>query len=89
MNTQERIYPLTVIRDRYNGVYSGGKITAWNQDFYKIPEQIDGDDPSCMNFWDEFKQGEPVGLCGARVFVGFGNTIEEAINDLTVKMNIL
>lgn len=26
-------YPLTIIADRYNGTYSGGRFTAWNMDY--------------------------------------------------------
>ena len=77
------IYPLTIIYDRYGGTYSSGKYTAWNQFHYAIPESIDGDDMTCGYFWwNEFKQGAMRGFMNEKVFVGFGNTIEEAIDDL-------
>ena len=25
-------YPLTVLMDRYSGIFSGGKFTAWNKE---------------------------------------------------------
>ena len=65
------IYPLTVVKDRYTGVYSGGKFTAWNLEPYEVPLEIcDGDGP-CMNFWDR-----------KEVLAGCGETPTEAIIDL-------
>jgi hypothetical protein len=37
------LYPVTVIKDRYNGVYSKGKWTAFNCHADDIPLGIDGD----------------------------------------------
>lgn len=31
------LYPLTIIKDRYSGVYSGGKWLAFNLDPEEIP----------------------------------------------------
>ena len=84
--TFKDIYPLTIVGDRYNGVYSGAKYTAWNQFFYRVPQEIEGSDPECTIFWREFIQGMPNGFMLEPVFVGFGNTTDEAINDLFNKM---
>lgn len=65
------LYPLTIIKDRYNGVYSGGKYTAWNLEPEKIPKRIFYDDVSCYGFWLRNK-----------VPVGKGNTPLEAIKNL-------
>lgn len=69
------IYPLTIVADRYNGTYSGGKFTAWNKDVYDIPESIDSDDLSCSGFWRRY-----------RGLVGKGPTPNEAVKDLWRKM---
>ena len=73
----EEQYPLTVIADRYNGTYSGGKFLAFPREFNEIEDEVGGSDPECMIYWHEFDD-----------FVGKGNTIEEAINDLRYKLQI-
>ena len=69
------VYPLTVCKDRYNGVYSHGKYTAWN--FYPdgVPEEIAEDDISCADFWQ-------TGIEEYKYDYGVGNTPEAAIADL-------
>ena len=67
----EDIYPLTIIKDRYTGAYSGGQFTAWNLDFEDVPIDINGEDVDCANFWAEND-----------ILVGKGNTIKEAIKNL-------
>ena len=68
-------YPLTIIKDRYQGTYSGGKFTAWNLKHFDVPEAIQGDDLTASVFWqyDDF-------------IVGKGDTPEEAILDLIEKL---
>lgn len=68
------IYPLTIIRDRYGGTYSGGKYTAWNVKHYEIPKRIDGDDMDCQKAWQDLRN--------VKYPVGIGETIQEAIKDL-------
>ena len=68
------IYPLTIIRDRYNGVYSKGKYLAFNTDYYDIPQEIDGDDVECFDFWYSLEPNKYI--------IGKGNTIEEALENL-------
>ncbi len=65
------LYPLTITKDRYNGLYSGGEYTAWNLEPEEIPPQIFYDDVSCYDFWTNNK-----------VPVGKGNTPLEAIKNL-------
>ena len=71
------IYPLTIIRDRYNGTYSGGKYLAFYQDYYDITEDIDGDDVTCATWWAKNKDA---------VIVGRGATPNEAEEDLKQKL---
>lgn len=72
----EDIYPLVIIEDRYTGVYSNGEYTAWNMYFDEIPQDIDGDDVSCYDFWHSYNG-----------IVGLGKTPNEAIEDLRKKLN--
>lgn len=73
---QDSIYPLTVVADRYSGVYSGGAFTAWNKYNDELPSAIFGDDISCMEFWSENDNT----LCGK------GDTVDSAIADLYGKL---
>lgn len=67
-------YPLTIVLDRYHGVYSGGRFTAWKVYHDNIPGDIDADDVTCAEFW-EYRAWEygPVGK---------GDTPTQAIQDL-------
>jgi hypothetical protein len=71
------IYPLTIIRDRYNGIYSGGSYLAFNLNYDEIPIEISGSDIPCLEWWKENKY----------ILVGKGYDITSAIFDLVVKMN--
>ena len=73
------IYPLTIINDRYGGVYSGGKYTAWKLYYNQIPGGVDGDDISCSNFWGDNEQNETY-------VVGLGKTPDESLEDLCLKL---
>ena len=72
------IFPLTIVADRYNGVYSGGKYTAWNADTCDVPRAINGNDTECIKFWFSASN------CGVKY--GVGNTPQEAIKDLKGKL---
>lgn len=72
---QMDIYPLVIIKDRYTGVYSGGKYTAWNMDLEDIPQDIEEDDVSCHDFWFSYDG-----------VVGLGKTPNEAAEDLHRKL---
>ena len=54
----ENIYPLTVVRDRYEGKYSGGCFLAFNEFSWNVPEEIDSDDASCCLFWNSDRSKE-------------------------------
>ena len=71
----ESIYPLTIVADRYGGVYSQGTFTAWNLDTDEVPTEIASDDVTCMNFWN--KNTIP---CGK------GATVEEAVGNLYIAL---
>ena len=89
---QEDIYPLTVIRDRYNGTYSGASYLAFNLDSNFVPSEVHGSDTTCSYFWDlidegNFVEGEVAyDYRDVVKYVGKGATIEDAVIDLYRKM---
>ena len=89
---QEDIYPLTVIRDRYNGTYSGASYLAFNLDSNLVPSEVHDSDVPCSYFWDLIDEGNFVEGKVARdyrdivKYVGKGATIEDAVVDLYRKM---
>ena len=79
------IYPLTIVADRYSGTYSGGIFTAWNLYFDELPNEIDGGDVECMDFW----YGENGDIYGDRrkdIVCGVGSTPNNAVSDLYMKL---
>lgn len=85
------IYPLTITKDRYTGVYSGGGWTAWYCDADMVPSEIAADDVTCCSFWNEARDANVSRLGYLKrmanggfecpVF-GVGGTIEAAVADL-------
>lgn len=67
------IYPLCIVEDRYDGVYSGGKYTAWNR--YSAPDEVWWDDCGCADFFSS-----------TDITYGVGNTPEEAVENLKIKL---
>lgn len=72
---EDEIYPLTIVADRYNGAYSGGKYTAWNLLAEDIPEGTEADDVDCYDFW-----------LTNEIVCGKGRTVSEALADLYIKL---
>lgn len=72
----KEVFPLTIVFDRYGGIYSNGKYTSWNLYPHQVPKEINSNDITCMCFWDDNK-----------IIVGIGNTPNEANNDLIFKLN--
>lgn len=81
----QKLLEHTIIADRYGGMYSKGKYTAWNLPFTQVPREIDGDDMECATFWGKFMQG-PFFSFKKRVHVGFGDTPQSALDDLISKI---
>lgn len=77
-------YPLTVVMDRYSGIYSGGYFIAWNKYFDEVPTDIHGDDCTALNFWENYRKKSD-SLKDGHEMVGFGETAEAAIKDLIAK----
>ena len=86
------IYPLTIVADRYRGVYSGGEYLAFNMRPNDIPTEVWGDDDTCLSFWSAWKNGnslEQVLINYLDMGVGVGDTIEDAIEDLRSKLRLI
>ena len=73
------IYPLIIIKDRYNGTYSGGHFTVWNLYPEALPEELFDSDTECHYFWN-------YDIEKYRGRYGVGNTIQEAIDMLYYTM---
>lgn len=72
-----QIYPVTIVKDRYDGTYSNAKWLALPTDPGQVPDEIGGSDPEEMIFWREFKEAEfPIGK---------GESPDEALKDLIEK----
>lgn len=72
-------YPLTIISDRYSGAYSQGKFLAFPMEYDDIPQGPCLSDIPCGEFWSK-EDTLPY-------FIGKGDTIQEAIDDLKKKYN--
>ena len=70
----DKIYPLTITRDRYGGTYSKGRFLAFNKFPWDLPREIEGNDIECGGFWwSEESEAYTIGK---------GKTIMEAVEDL-------
>ncbi len=67
----KEVWPCTIVKDRYGGVYSGAKWVAWPCDGDDVPGAPTEDDVTCHNFWHDFKG-----------YVGKGRTPCAALEDL-------
>ena len=74
------IYPLTIICDRYNGTYSGGKYLAFGLDHWDIPDEIGGGDPDEDEFFNYSDKH-------TKYIIGKGDTPQEALEDLNCLLN--
>lgn len=73
------IYPLTIVIDRYSGVYSRGKFLAFNLELEYIPKEIGGCDSEELRFWKTSKEFN-------KYIIGKGDTPNDAFIDLLIKM---
>ena len=70
-----RQYPVSIICDRFDGIYSGGKWVAFPLRFEDIPTDVNSNDLNCIVFWDNYD--EPYGI---------GDSPDAAFTDLMTKM---
>lgn len=79
------IYPLTIVLDRFNGTYSGGKFVAWNCQPCTVPSDTYSRD--AYEFWADIRDFEGDIESPYPTF-GVGNSIEEAIKNLENKLKL-
>lgn len=65
------LYPVTIVKTRYGGVYEGGTWAAFDREPDELPPGWDGDDMTCSAWW---------GANGERF--GVGPTPEAALAEL-------
>jgi hypothetical protein len=70
------LYPVTIVRTRYQGVYEGGSWAAFNAYENELPQDAFDDDVTCCDWWCT-----PENVAN----VGVGNTPDAAFNDLLHK----
>lgn len=75
MKKIEHVWPLTIIADRYSGVYSGAKFLAFNLYEQDIPDGPSGNDNACGDFW-EYQDHHQMFI------IGKGSTPDEAFKAL-------
>lgn len=73
------VYPVTIVKDRYQGTYSRGKYLAFNLDQEEVPWQVGAGDCDESDFWGI--DGE-----GTRMTIGKGHTPNAALDDLAEKL---
>ena len=78
MEEISKIYPLTIVADRYGGSYSGALFTAWNLQYDQLPNEISDCDLGCGIFWTKADRSE----------IGFGNNPNEAYQNLLEKLQV-
>ena len=81
----DKMYPITIISDRYSGTYSGGEWTAWPYDPDNLPDGIFAGDVECARVWTDLKEDRKRG----ELAFGVGNTPEEALRDLVRSNNTI
>lgn len=73
-------YPVTIVKDRYGGVYSGAKWIAFNREV--APDKVGGSDMQEMEFWREDHEDYLIGK-GATPDAAYHNLIENIIEKLS------
>ena len=79
----EEYYPLTIVKDRFNGTYSGGKFVAWHCQPCSVPS--DTYSREAYEFWETIRSFENDTEMPYPTY-GIGNTIEEAVKNLESKL---
>lgn len=73
------LYPITIISDRYTGIYSKGLFLVFNLDLYEVPPDVSGEDAA--NWWNDYNLGK------SDIKIGKGDTPDEALNDLIAQLS--
>jgi hypothetical protein len=73
-----KIYPCTIVEDRYSGSYSNAQWLAFHADAGNIPPEIGSSDGDEMAFWE--------GELHKDFLIGLGDTPNDALGDLLKKI---
>lgn len=79
------LYPLTIIADRYMGIFCGGQFIAWNCEPEYIPTDIFGGDGDNLDIWKDIlkkDEEEKRSLFRTYPLFGIGSSINEAVDNL-------
>lgn len=71
-------YPVTIVADRYSGLYSRGKWLAFPCEPQDIPAEVFGEDSECADFWATYDKP-----------VGKGNFPDDAFDELEFVMKLI
>jgi hypothetical protein len=77
-------FPLTVIRDRYGGAFSGGVFLAFHLDASNVPYAVFADTITCDHFWNGPLAIEKKNCEADRYLVGIGCSPNEAVENLII-----
>lgn len=87
---KKEVYPVTIIKSRYGGVYEGAEWIAFNdgEDSEWIAEAT-GEDTTCSSFFYKIDnpKAKMMNEFDERLFVGRGKTPQKAYEDLLKKIN--
>lgn len=78
----DTIWPVTIVKARYQGSYEGGLWLAFDCQYWQVPEAVYGDDISCSTFFDEYNKSNRK---KNPLKIGRGETPEEALKDLVAQ----
>lgn len=82
MDDLNNLWPVTIVRDRYMGTYSGGDWVAWHADVDEVAHycaDADGGDNCAIEFWERVKSSRNRDVPS----YGLGATPEQALRNLT------
>lgn len=86
VRTPSDIYPVTIIKDRYNGIYSKFSYTAFYANLHWLVSEYEGycgDDASCREWWINARREQYI-INGS--FIGGGGSPNIALKDLFNRM---
>jgi len=89
MKKSRDIYPVTIIKSRYGGVYEGAKWVAFNAHSHsEILSQALGGDIPCSSFFAQMDNPriDVKNLFDKKIFVGRGKNPQDAYDDLVKKV---
>jgi len=72
-------WPVTIIKDRYEGTYSRGQWTAWPVEPEEVPPAVSDDDCLCSDWWAANRER-------MHLPVGVGDSPQAAVEALRIEV---